>query len=239
MPADGTDNRPPAPMFPTKKSFLNYCRHQGGGSPRRDLVQQFIDGLRQQEQHDATEGRYFWKLSPTGLPSDQPLDVGVCTNSARIIARRFGGALLGYAASDNPSALIGPHDFALCGTLVVDYWAHFYKQVSNVPVLDLSDVVQRHAALKLYGNPERWRLVEPMLAFQPDQADLQKAVQAGYDWYGRPTRTIREILICMFRSGGMDYIEAHGAAIRAIAKMNKGFNQFTYGRFTLTVTKHG
>lgn len=226
-------------MFPTKKAFTNYCKHQGGGSPRLDLVQQLLSGLKQQEKCDETEGRYYWNLTPEGLPSNQPLDVGVCTNSARIVARRFGGALLGYDAAVNPTASVTPHDFALCGTLVVDYWVHFYRQVSKTPVLDLSDAMQRREALRLYGNPERWQLVEPVALFRPEQEDIQKAVQTGYDWFGRPTRTVKEILICIFRAEGMDYSVAAGEAVRAIAKMNKGFNQFTYGRFTLTVQKNG
>jgi len=199
-----------------------------------------LDGLHKQVQFDSTEARYFWKMTADGLPSDKDrLDVCVCTNSARLVARRFGGALLGYSARDNPAAVVSPHDFALCGTLVVDYWSRFPGAKSESAVLDLSDLSQRREALRLYGDPERWQLVEPVLVFHPEQADLQKAVQEGYDWYGRPTRTVREILICMFRSEGMDYVAASAAAVRAIAKMNQGFNQFTYGRFTLSVQKNG
>jgi hypothetical protein len=83
---------------------------------------------------------------------------GVCTDCAKKIVDKFGGKVVGYFNSDNPTATVAEaesgHDFALVGNKLVDPWAYHVEGSIPRPVLD------RKADAKLiaekYGDPSKW-----------------------------------------------------------------------------------
>lgn len=90
----------------------------------------------------------------------------ICTASAKQIARRFSGLVLGYQSACNPTAQIGlpaidGHDFALIDDRwLVDYWAWNAVGIAAQPILDLSIAADRTAAGFHYGSANVWELVE-------------------------------------------------------------------------------
>jgi hypothetical protein len=104
-----------------------------------------------------------------------------CTNSAILVAEKFGGRVVGYHHEDNPKALLGQglngHDFALLfnDRLIVDWWATAYRGVFSDPEPD--SVAFRYIvshgylenlsaypecplgmwARELYGDPKLWK----------------------------------------------------------------------------------
>jgi hypothetical protein len=84
----------------------------------------------------------------------------VCTNWARLMQRDLGGAVLGYAHADNPTAELGEveggHDFLLLdGRYIVDGWALGTWDVGP-GVWDREDPKDAAAIRRLYGDPATW-----------------------------------------------------------------------------------
>jgi hypothetical protein len=106
------------------------------------------------ESADTSGDFAFWPHAPAGQN-----ECGVCTNGARLIARRFGGRVCGYAMSTRDSDdLIAKdcfgHDFAIVGDYLVDWWAWDYPESLPHPILHL----QKDAALiaKYYKPQSEW-----------------------------------------------------------------------------------
>jgi hypothetical protein len=95
-------------------------------------------------------------------PGDPDVDDGltICTNSARMVAERFGGRVMGYWHKDNPTAALGEaeggHDFAVVGDYLVDGWA-CYVDTRGPAVLHLTRDVANIE--RLYGDRSRWTLM--------------------------------------------------------------------------------
>ncbi len=126
----------------------------------------FVRALCAEEYYDPLEGK--WGFGNGG-------DCCRCTDSARRIANRFGGKVVGYYCRQNPTAQIGMklcgegHDFAsVADRYIVDYWAYRIACVTRSPVLDLSRRRDREIALKLYGDPSKWQeVVLPLYEKEP------------------------------------------------------------------------
>lgn len=95
--------------------------------------------------------------------------VFICTHSARRIAARFGGRVVGFDRESNPSAAIAEdqdgHDFALVGErYVVDYWASRVTGLLKRGIFDLNHVDDRIEITRLYGPPENWQPLSSSIA---------------------------------------------------------------------------
>jgi len=90
----------------------------------------------------------------------------ICTASAKQIAQRFGGLVLGYQSASNRTASIGlpaidGHDFALIDDRwLVDYWAWRVEQLITTPIFELTVDAERRMATNLYGPRSCWSTVE-------------------------------------------------------------------------------
>lgn len=86
-----------------------------------------------------------------------------CTTSARIIASRFGGKVMGFAGKDNPKAGIlencDGHDFAVLGHLLVDWWAHGYIGTHAYPRRIYNLDTDAELIEKIYGDRSKWEEV--------------------------------------------------------------------------------
>lgn len=88
--------------------------------------------------------------------------LGVCTNCAQGIVDKFGGVVVGYHVSDNPTAKLGQveegHDFAIVGNgrYIVDPWAQHTVGETKKSTLDLAKPEDRKEAISLYGDPSTW-----------------------------------------------------------------------------------
>ena len=115
----------------------------------------FVWSLIRDERYDMREG--IWRFA-------NGTKCSICTNSATMIAERFGGAVWGYWSADNPSAFIGDpyclgHDFAIVSEhWLVDYWAYRISRLVKCAVLDIHDPRCQNDLRRLYGNPSRWEL---------------------------------------------------------------------------------
>lgn len=96
--------------------------------------------LRSLMDYDEEGGFYFWPhaegLAREGFGSQ----CGICTNGARLIARKFGGVVAGYHFDEHdPETLVGTvaggHDFAVIRPFIVDWWAWEYEQSLKCPVI--------------------------------------------------------------------------------------------------------
>ena len=88
--------------------------------------------------------------------------VFICTHSARRVAARFGGLVVGFDREMNPFAAIDDdhdgHDFAVVGErFVVDYWAFHVTGILDRGVFDLTNADDRAEITRLYGPPENWQ----------------------------------------------------------------------------------
>ena len=123
----------------------------------RAAIEAFCKALREEEffNEEAEE----WQF-PDGSAC------AICTASAKQIAQRFGGLVLGYQSASNPTASIGlpaidGHDFALIANRwLVDYWAWHAAGIAAHPILDLSRSADRTEACILYGPEKAWVLLE-------------------------------------------------------------------------------
>jgi len=115
-------------------------------------VEAYLAELRDTEIHG--EDQSVWKVGT------RELEVVVCTSSAALVAKRFGGKVMGFWADDNPTAgvnrICSGHDFAVVGDLVVDYWLREVEEVSPKAVFDLSDPKEAQEAQAWYGPQEKW-----------------------------------------------------------------------------------
>lgn len=89
----------------------------------------------------------------------------LCTSSALLVAKQFGGVVLGYYSTDNTTATIGlpeleGHDFALIDNRwLIDYWAWHVTRTIASPSLDLTDPEELSIVQQLYGPENRWSLL--------------------------------------------------------------------------------
>lgn len=124
---------------------------------------QFAMSLFDDEVHNDEQGVAEWPRDKHRFSDedfgDENIQCGKCTNSARLVAQRFGGKVFGYECRNNPGAKIGVdcfgHDFAVVGDYIVDYWAkHFAGESEN-------SVIKRGTpeAISLYGPEENWELM--------------------------------------------------------------------------------
>ena len=122
----------------------------------RQQIELFVSDLAGEESFDKEEE--IWVFSDGSASA-------VCTNSAKRIAREFGGEVFGYLSTMNPAAEIGGtacegHDFAvISGRWIVDYWAFQVASLIQTPVLDLEDVEDIQLAARFYGNRGTWEKV--------------------------------------------------------------------------------
>jgi hypothetical protein len=120
-------------------------------------LQGFILTLCEEEEYDPHEG--VWTFRSGGSCSR-------CTDSAVKVVRAFGGRMIGYYASDNPTAAIGEphcdgHDFAIVADrFVVDYWAYRVVGAVDRPVFDLSEPSDAALVNQFYGSKETWEVFE-------------------------------------------------------------------------------
>jgi hypothetical protein len=120
----------------------------------------FVTELCIEEEYDDCEGR--WTFRSGG-------DCCRCTDSAFKIVKRFGGRVVGFCSSDNPSAQINDiigegHDFALIqDRFIIDYWLFRVHGALKSPVLDLRRRADAELAGRLFGNRDAWEEVLPTL----------------------------------------------------------------------------
>jgi hypothetical protein len=117
------------------------------------LIDEFIANLCNEEDYDPVEGRWTFKSGG---------DCGRCTDSAIKVASAFGGRVVGYKSSANPSAQIGcerceGHDFAIVAErFIVDYWAFRVARLIPMPVMDRKNPSERELVRSFYGNEQTW-----------------------------------------------------------------------------------
>ncbi len=127
-------------------------RHLQEAVLRSDL-EAYLSFLRSREEQNEEE-QSVWRTPEGELPAV------VCTSSAALVARQFGGELLSFWVKDNPEAGIqvaaDGHDFARVGNFVVDYWLREVEELSPKAVFDLSDPQEAQEARHWLGDPEKW-----------------------------------------------------------------------------------
>ena len=143
----------------------------------------FLSGLREEEYFDQEEE--LWLFRNGG-------QCGVCTDSAMRLAAQFGGVVIGYFASDNPSAAIGEpitagHDFAIIDERwVVDYWSWRVTDLMSNPILDLHVRSDRHMVHRLFGDTAQWSFTYPAPTPTTGRSDSLDAIQGIRAWVQRP-----------------------------------------------------
>jgi hypothetical protein len=123
-------------------------------------LQEYIKQLCREEKYEPKEG--VWNFRSGGCCC--------CSVDAAVkVVKKFGGRVMGYYCSRNPSALIGlnicgGHDFAIVADrFIVDYWAFRIVRVLERPVLDLTKWLDYEIAQQMYGDTKTWEevLTEP------------------------------------------------------------------------------
>lgn len=119
-------------------------------------IELFMAELFETEKYDEAEGYHYWDR-PSGLKEER-IPSGCCTNSARLVANKFGGKVFGFAHQFNKTAVVAKdcfgHDFAIVGDLLVDWWAFHFTGETDRPIYHLvKDAAQ---VLHLYGPRENW-----------------------------------------------------------------------------------
>lgn len=109
--------------------------------------------------YDEEGGLYFWPGAEDVAGKGLKCRCGICTNGARLIAKKFGGFVAGYSIdSDNSRILIaadvGGHDFAVVGPYIVDWWAWEYDHSIEDPVILRSEGIR----LGKYLPETDWRV---------------------------------------------------------------------------------
>jgi len=134
----------------------------------REAIEQFVQALCEEERY-CTDSDEWQFLDGSAC--------AVCTCSAKLVARRFDGLVLGYHSLNNPNAAIGlpnwdGHDFTLIdGRWLADYWAWRVEKVITKPIFDLSNEVDHKEVTRLYGTPLNWSMVE-LNSIKPDGRGL-------------------------------------------------------------------
>ncbi len=93
-----------------------------------------------------------------------------CTASARRVAEKFGGRVVGFFSEDNPKAEIAlghdGHDFAIISErFIVDFWASYVTGILGRAIFDLSAPADRAIISCLYGAAEAWQGVGPISVY--------------------------------------------------------------------------
>lgn len=105
------------------------------------------------------DGYYFWPhvegLAREGFDGK----CGICTNGAKLIARKFHGFVAGYEIGEKDpqtlaGAIAGGHDFAVVGPFIVDWWAWEYDQSLDCPVILRSEGIH----LGKYKPESAWEI---------------------------------------------------------------------------------
>ena len=102
--------------------------------------------------YDERGGFFFW-------PHVGGVECGISTNGARLIARKFGGFVAGYAIDlEDRRSLVGAdvfgHDFAVVGNFIVDWWGWEYERSLKSPVLSRAEGI----ALGKYKPERAWEV---------------------------------------------------------------------------------
>ena len=124
----------------------------------QDQLMQFCAALTQEAKYDEEIGHHYW------LRNGEYFACGVCTSSAQLIAKTFGGQVFGYHTNESDDKNLigfdcGGHDFAMVGNFLVDWWAHEYEQAVPAPVMTLEEAL----ATGKYKPRKAWTLVEHKL----------------------------------------------------------------------------
>jgi GNAT superfamily N-acetyltransferase len=108
--------------------------------------------------------------------------IGICTSTARHLANKLGGRVMGYADAHRVGAAVGEgdgeggHDFAVIdGRYIGDWWANSYGEHPDLH--DMQDPGQHQEIRRLYGDPSKW------VEMRDDGVNLEKRVldpNAGY-----------------------------------------------------------
>ena len=118
-------------------------------------IEKYLEDLSSGEYYDEEEGCHYLRK---GYQS------GVCTDSSRLIAKKFGGKVFGYYFKDSdPNTFVGRrsasgHDFAVVGKYLVDWWGKNMEGTSK-GVYDLSSVDDLDEIKLKYPTKERWSVV--------------------------------------------------------------------------------
>ncbi len=132
--------------------------------PTRQQIEAFMQELQSTEKYDEGVGVSYWGDDP------EAQHCTVCTSGARLIARKFGGVVRGYAEGGNPTARAGKpggtwdagdttnqgHDFAIVGPFIVDYWLHHVTDDYHKALFDVRIPAEAEEVRILYGDPSRW-----------------------------------------------------------------------------------
>ena len=139
--------------------------------PSRSEIEAYLRHLADSERQE--EGV---SVFPDGSPTT------ICTSSARLVARKFGGKVYGYYIDDDNPDLVGNdsggHDFAIVGNYLVDWWAHYVENSDFPAVYDLTDRRDQKLTARRYIPREEWKPVPVLTESNADQEYLQ-AVSAG------------------------------------------------------------
>lgn len=122
----------------------------------REAIQEFLDWIKASEQYNEEEGYHHL---PDGTQT------GTCTNTACMVAKKFGGRVVGYHHADNPTAKLGEneggHDFVVIGNRwLVDWWAKNVTGDTTQEIFDFQDPNDAKLIAELYGEPSKWKPVE-------------------------------------------------------------------------------
>jgi hypothetical protein len=150
------------------------------GQDRRPELDAFARQLLDDEVYNDELGASEWPVEKHKLSDEdwgeERIQCGRCTNSARLIAQKFGGKVYGYGIEENPEALLGQdtygHDFAVIGGYIVDYWAAHFTGDSPQAVVALGT----EEARRLYGDPKKWTLMYDYSAAQESGAQRARAI---------------------------------------------------------------
>lgn len=121
-----------------------------------EQLNDFVKQLCQEEKYEPDEG--VWIFDSGGFCCR-------CVDAAIKVIQKFGGRVVGYNCSQNPSALIGKklcegHDFAVVAErFIVDYWAFQVARVIERPVLDITQPKDYQLVRQLYGDENKWEQV--------------------------------------------------------------------------------
>lgn len=111
--------------------------------------------------HDRIGVHYWPDVARELYEPEGPAECGICTNGARLIARKFNGMVAGYhIRSDEPRQLVAAvcygHDFAVVENFIVDWWAWAFAEEIQDPVFTIEEGINsgRYKAQEFWSvNP--------------------------------------------------------------------------------------
>ncbi len=88
----------------------------------------------------------------------------ICTHSAKLIANRFNGKVMGFSCEDNPGTSLEEfgdgHDFAVIDDrYIADFWIKYVEGISQKTVFDMNDSADANEIKKIYGDSKNWEEV--------------------------------------------------------------------------------